>query len=133
MNSQQVAQLKQDVARLREARDQAEEQRREQVQRTNNELQMMTTAFYAQRERYTVELQSFKVTQKPSWLMGYQRATLREGRSGGTRAPPMPEAGGGEEGRGGAGGGFSPPPTSASRRAPPPGPPPTAPVPEAIE
>lgn len=126
VTSQQVGQLKQDVARLREARDQAEIQRREQVQRTNSELQMMTTAFYSQRENYTVELQSLKVSQKPSWLMGYQRATLREGRSGGTRAPPMPDAGGGE----GGGPGLSPPPAGATRRAPPPGPPP---VPEAIE
>jgi hypothetical protein len=125
VNSQQVAQLRQEVARLREARDHAELQLREQTRRSNNELQMMTTAFYAQRESYTVELQTLKVTQKPSWLSGYQRATLREGRS--SRAPPMPNPGGG------GGGEFAPPPTGETQRAPPPGQVGPPVVPEAIE
>ena len=124
MNSQQVAQLKADVARLREARDQAEVQRRELVDRTNMELRMMTTAFYAQRERYSVELQSLKVSKKPSWLMGYQRQTLREGRSAaaGVDAARGLRGGGGGGGGGGAPQTYSPPPTHGSGRQPPPPP-----------
>lgn len=87
VNSQQVAQLKQDVARLRGARDEAEEKAREVVARTTAEVQTMTAAFYAQQERHTVELQSLKVSRQPSWLMGYQRQTLREGRSAASARP----------------------------------------------